>query len=695
MNTRLKTMIASRLHLSSSSVTLTCILRFLVATPLLLPGAAKAEDAAACRAEVEKGPVLVDATCVDPQFNKPVIDSRTTLSEPYAIYKVSGHFEGTGAKFNIYLPPKENWKGRFFQLVYPVSDGNANEETLRFGLNGGAYTVQTVSTGGYRSDAAAAKFAKTIARKYYGEKDKRIYGYVYGGSGGSYQTIGAIENTKGVWDGAVPFVIGTETSIPNNFFIRTFARLVLKAKAQRISDAMGPGGNGDPYAYLNEVEVAALKEVTALGVPLRGWDNTSYLLGLNDPRGLFGFEDMVKAADKTYADDFWSKPGYLGTEKSPLGELIRAARVRQATEIEGVTRDEKGTPTGFRLVENPSKPADPIFDATIGGADGTELALKGSIDFASGMYTLLPGNSDQALAAIVNGAKVKLDNSWPLALTTYHRHQVPSDGSFTTWNQFKNPNGSPIYPQRPLEVAKMISLGVSGGGTHSGKINGKVIVIGNLLDVDAYPWHGDWYSKRVKAALGDKYEDNFRLWYNDHADHLDGSVIASGPVDTQWVRLVNYVGIVQQAVLDVSRWVEQSVAPPPSSNYVVSEGQVSVDPAARGRHGIQPTVTLTSGGKTRVKIRAGTTINLEGRVEVPPGAGEIANVDWSQTGMDEFSAAPLTKAHQREMMVKTTMTYSTPGTYYPVLRATANREGDPSLKVRYVRNLARIRVDVE
>lgn len=176
---------------------------------------------------------------------------------------------------------------------------------------------------------------------------------------------------------------------------------------------------------------------------------------------------------------------------------------------------------------------------------------------------------------------------------------------------------------------------------------------------------------------------------------MDGSVIASGPVDTQWVRLVNYVGIVEQAVRDVSRWVEDGVAPPSSTNYVVRDGQVAVEATAKARRGIQPTVTLTSGGKTRLTIKAGTTIRLEGRIEVPAGAGEIANIYWSQSGKDDFSPAPLPKAHQKALTVKTSMTFTTPGTYYPVLRITANREGDPSLTVRGVRNLARIRVDVE
>ena len=128
---------AAKLRSSISSPAVSYrLLSLLIATPALLPVAAHAAEAVVCRSEVEQGPILIDATCTDPKFNKTIIDSTTTLTEPYAIHKVSGHFEGTTAKFNIYLPPEENRKGRFYRLVYPLTDGNANEEALRLGLNG-------------------------------------------------------------------------------------------------------------------------------------------------------------------------------------------------------------------------------------------------------------------------------------------------------------------------------------------------------------------------------------------------------------------------------------------------------------------------------------------------------------------------------------------------------------------------------
>lgn len=150
--------------------------------------------------------IWVTAKCVDPLYNRPVIDSESDETAPVPHHKVSGHFEGTDKKFNFYFPPKKQWQGRLFNLVYPLQDENATDVTISFGADSGAYTVQT-NGGGYRVDAAAVKFSKTVAAKYY-VTSKRIYGYIYGGSGGSYQTIGAIENTSGVWDGAVPYIPG-------------------------------------------------------------------------------------------------------------------------------------------------------------------------------------------------------------------------------------------------------------------------------------------------------------------------------------------------------------------------------------------------------------------------------------------------------------------------------------------------------
>lgn len=641
------------------------------------------------------GIMFITQDCIDPQFDRPVIDSREDVKSPVLTHRVSGHFEGTDVKFSFFFPPKAQWKGRFFHKVYPLGDGSVPDSVIKFGADSGAYTVDTVSPSGYRANAAAAKFSKVVAGKYYGLPVSQIRGYIYGGSGGSYLTVAAAENSSGVWDGAVPFVIGVPTSIPTNFFVRAFARLVLEDKAPHIADAMRPGGSGDPFAGLDATQAAVLAEVTAMGVPLRGWDNYAYILGLNDPQGLLGFANTVKNIDPGYADDFWRKPGYLGTEKSALGNLVRRAKIDRVVSVQKIDRDSAGKPLRLHLAGLPHFKNSAWLDFTLEGAEEGSRKLLGSLDAEHGIIILAAQNQSDTLNTLENGTRIRVDNRWAIALTSYHRHQVPASGGFTVWDQFRHADGSPRYSQRPQEVGPVISAGVSGGGSYTGKINSRMIVIANALDVDAYPWHADWYGRRLKAGEAGQYDAKVRIWLNDNADHLDGSVVASGSVDNQFVRLIDYNGILEQAVRDVSAWVENDVAPPRSTQYALNNGQVSLPADASVRQGIQPVVKLTSRSGERIVAKVGQHITLVGDISVPPSAGKIVKTEWSQTGNDDFLDAPLPQQPSETLSVHKTFVYSKPGTYYPVLRVISQREGDGTTEFTRVGNLARVRVIVE
>jgi len=641
------------------------------------------------------GIMFITQDCIDPQFDRPVIDSREDVKSPVLTHRVSGHFEGTDVKFSFFFPPKAQWKGRFFHKVYPLGDGSVPDSVIKFGADSGAYTVDTVSPSGYRANAAAAKFSKVVAGKYYGLPVSQIRGYIYGGSGGSYLTVAAAENSSGVWDGAVPFVIGVPTSIPTNFFVRAFARLVLEDKAPHIADAMRPGGSGDPFAGLDATQAAVLAEVTAMGVPLRGWDNYAYILGLNDPQGLLGFANTVKNIDPGYADDFWRKPGYLGTEKSALGNLVRRAKIDRVVSVQKIDRDSAGKPLRLHLAGLPHFKNSAWLDFTLEGAEEGSRKLLGSLDAEHGIIILAAQNQSDTLNTLENGTRIRVDNRWAIALTSYHRHQVPASGGFTVWDQFRHADGSPRYSQRPQEVGPVISAGVSGGGSYTGKINSRMIVIANALDVDAYPWHADWYGRRLKAGEAGQYDAKVRIWSNDNADHLDGSVVASGSVDNQFVRLIDYNGILEQAVRDVSAWVENDVAPPRSTQYALNNGQVSLPADASVRQGIQPVVKLTSRSGERIVAKVGQHITLVGDISVPPSAGKIVKTEWSQTGNDDFLDAPLPQQPSETLSVHKTFVYSKPGTYYPVLRVISQREGDGTMEFTRVGNLARVRVIVE
>jgi hypothetical protein len=591
---------------------------------VLVPAGAASAAAPDCTATQPGGPVWVTADCVDPTYANPVIDAESDETSPVVHHRVSGHFEGTNIEFNIYLPPADQWKGRFFQYTYPTAftpeedTSNATDRAIGFAVASGGYAVQagnaSVSTG-YRHTAAAAKFAEKVAADYYHSGNDKIYGYLYGPSGGSYQTIGAAENTTGVWEGFVPMVLGVPMAGPYTFFIRAMARLVLADKAEQISDAVLPGGSGDPYAGLDEAEEAMLRELTSFGVPLRGWENPDYLLGLSAPDGLLGFGAIIRGIDPTYADDFWTKPGYLGTEQSPLGDAVRAA-----------------------------------------------LAEAGDTT----------------------------DNRWDIAIRSYYRHQVPpaSDG-YSNFDQFRNPDGTPKYPQRQLLVGPLIFSGVSGGAAYNGEITGKMIVVDNLYDVDALPVYADWYAQRVRASLGPSdFRDNFRLFYNDRADHLDAPVAG-----VRATYLVNWYGMVEQALRDLSVWVERGVPAPRSTRYDIEDSQVVVPGNAAVRRGIQPTVDLSvRGGADRVDVAAGQTVTFRAKVQTPPDGGGVVVAEWDFEGTGSYTDVSV-GSPKRTAQLRSAYTYDTPGVYYAALRVTAQRDGVPS-EFTQLLNLDRVRIVV-
>lgn len=114
------------------------------------------------------------------------------------------------------------------------------------------------------------------AAKYYDVDPKDIYGYVYGGSGGSFVTIRALENTYGVWQGGVPFVQAWMYSMPNTQSLEWLAGLVLGDKITQIADAVNPGGSGDSFAGLSDTEAHVLHEVLDSELPSRSLEILRY-----------------------------------------------------------------------------------------------------------------------------------------------------------------------------------------------------------------------------------------------------------------------------------------------------------------------------------------------------------------------------------------------------------------------------------
>jgi hypothetical protein len=221
-----------------------------------------------------------------------------------------------------------------------------------------------------------------------------------------------------------------------------------------------------------------------------------------------------------------------------------------------------------------------------------------------------------------------------------------------------------------------------------------MIVVQNLMDEAAYPCQADDYRRLVEAALGPRVDDHYRVWFVDHAMHGEPTVMPGDPHPVRTTRVVGFQGVLQQALRDLADWVERGLAPPPSTSYEVVDGQVAVPAAARARKGIQPIVTLTANGGPRAEASVGEAVEFCGVAEVPPGAGTVVAAEWDFDGAGDYPVSePGVDGDLSRVTVTTSYAFTGPGTYFPVLRVTAQRQGDPKAYGR-IQNLARVRVVV-
>jgi hypothetical protein len=222
-----------------------------------------------------------------------------------------------------------------------------------------------------------------------------------------------------------------------------------------------------------------------------------------------------------------------------------------------------------------------------------------------------------------------------------------------------------------------------------------MIMLSSLLDVQAFPWPADWYKKQVESLRGSAAIDaDYRLWFMDNSDHdpLSGS---SGPAATH---IVPYVGELEQALLDLDRWVKDGTAPAASTTYTVDpDTQVHVTGTAAERNGVQPTVTLTAGknGTDHVDVATGKTVTLAAKAQVPPGAGKIVRIEWDFDGTGKYAQKSSIGTPAATKTATTTHSFTKPGTYFVTVRITADRDGNAKDPYHQVQNLARARVVVK
>lgn len=664
----------------------------------------------------------------DPLYTTPYVDIDEWRDRPVRHRYIHGGFEGTECRFSFYLPPEEDYEGRFFQMLLPHSGvetagitplhATMLADPIPFTMDSGAYLVESnqgrmasypyedSTINGFRASAAVAEYSRVLAAEIYGEH--RPYGYVFGGSGGAYKTFACIENCPGVWDGAVPFVPPSPMSIPYMFTVQGHALRLLRDRLTDIVDAVEPGGSGDMYDGLNSEEREALAEVTRMGFPVKAWFSLEGVaptyMGM-----LSIFLDNMHNWDPGYFQDFWTIPGYLG--QNPPASLT-GARIKHRTRISRVLKVREASKLGLTVSMSAK-----IADSQGGGPAAIELeempegnlhgntitltsgAATGNVLYVSGVAgdLLLIGYGEEnarGTAGMKTGDEVIIDNGTYLAIQTYHRHQIPSP-DYYVWDQFRSA-GLPVYPQRP-EILGPRYVKHSNGTVQSGRFEGKMIAVASAMDEIAFPWHADWYHQRVKEALGPRLDDHFRIWYVEHGMHSAPSVKPGGRRPVPTTRLVDYRGVVQQALRYISDWVEKGLAPPASTVYQVADGQVVLRPAAVERRSVQPLVAMKANGSMWAEVAVGEAVEFSAVIEVPQDAGRVAGAKWDFEASGEYPVVEQFDDYNRapfSVTLTATYAFSEPGTYFPAVLATSQRQADFGTPFCQADNLARVRVVV-
>ncbi len=650
---------------------------------------------------------------------------------------VHGGFPGKSVKFSLCFPEKDKYTGRFFHYLSPFPGPDeemasltrtGQNDHIAFALENGAYFIESnmgsaQQFGGspeprrvWKASAAVAEFSRKLAKEMY-ETEQRPVGIVYGGSGGGYKTMACIENTD-AWEGAVPFVIGSPASLPNTITMRVQGQRALRHAFGKIIDNIDAGGCGDMYAGLTEDEAAMLREITAMGEPPLSWYVEA--AGRIDPGSLPVLTPGVKASDPTYFQEFWTVPGYEGAD--PNSGAARDRFVLRAHVVAcGVSDDAKedgGLPSGGNGVDDAWKKQ----LASSGGAwleidaqpqnpdqymDGTNITFPGTA--AEGKTLLLStltrepetgrslitfgaaygaDRASDVMALLKPGDAVLLDNSDYVAVQSYYRHQVPEELDFHAWDQFRNPDGTPKTPQRPF-----MGKGFTGTGTvQDGEIQGKVLQIQALTDESTCPWCAHWYREQVQKA---GKLDNMRTYFFQRCMHGDSTAMGNSMV-------VNYLGGLYQALLDVSNWVMTGKAPLDTTKYTCVDNQVAVEPDASKRCGMQAGIVLTANGEKCLHVKAGEAFTLRAEATLPENAGAVVAMDYDfhddrniPAATPVFDVKGTFTLTDKGAISELTWHYDVPGTYFAAARVATQREGRTDDLFTRVLNLDRVRVIVE
>lgn len=682
-------------------------------------------DSAQQLAFTDSGGRTIPYTEVKAHF--PATNTRTTL--PPGVYH-----SATLNRHDVVwrFPAKKFWRNRSFQQTYPVPGAgplDLNEVDLEFAFTNGAFIVKVNPgnpNGGYRVNAAATKLAKAYANQLYGNSAP-VYSYLWGQSGGSVQAFGAAEGTTGVWAGVIPCVIATTGLIAHSFQWQAhYALAVPLDKRAEVRQAAEVGSGRSIYDPLNAEQRSVLDELLRGGFPRLGLGTALSLElptggqipvgdatvgafvgpfpGVAGPSLVFGpGHGDLRRLDPAYEDDFWSKPGYAGADPP---SYLAAAKVDGFATITEIIRDAQGVPTALKFDPATVPPLGSIGAANLQhyvyDADGRtrtidysdpanpKFTLTGTLDATTSTLVLASNtsvppstaNSPVLLDALTVGGKIRINNRFFLAYVYYPRHSILDNGN-PAYDQYKDKNGKPKYPQRELQTADLGNFRTIGGITETGYLKTKTMIMENLEDANSYPYVAGFYTQQVRKTLGNRKADEmYRVYYQEHAGHSNGGLVQ---------------GVFNQMLLDLIAWAERGVPAKPSSRYMIDPITQVVQPLnAVDRRGLQPVVNLTANGGDRAEVGILQPVNLSANVQMPPETGKIIQFSWSvqRQGVPAISEpATVLDAPKEEVAVNRTMSFAEPGEYLVSLNASGDRNGTAGTTTE-VKNLDRVRVVV-
>jgi hypothetical protein len=676
-------------------------------------------------------PLIVDDECADPYFNADRFVIASTerhtfagVGGPIPYTEVKGHFPARDTRLDplpagalsspslrqqdyvIRIPDKAHFRNRTMQIQHPVTPESIVDNRLAF--TNGAMSVNHVnagpgnSSGHWRHSAAATKIAEGLARKMFGGTGK-IHSYYWGCSGGGQMAQAAAEGQSGVWDGIIVVCPATRGNPAHAFQWQGHFLLALSEEKRARLIALRAVGNGvDASDGLSEPEMALLNEglnaeersvlaeLLAAGYPL---DELNTFMMLSPPVGT----SEIFRLDPTYEDDFWSKPGYAGSNPPAY---LAAAKMDGLATITAVTRDAAGTVTSLQL-DPATIPPVPVPTASPIGTTGQRFyvyaadgrtrvtdpgqlsdaygALSAKLDRATGVLTLAADNSPVLLAALTPGAKIRVTNRFLLAAYFYPRHTIVP--GYDHYDQYRNADGSPKYPQRAFNVADVTTVNQGAGVLSLGDIKSKVMLFQNLADFLAFPSWVAGYANVIEEKLGKaKADQMLRTYYQERGGHTNGGIVG---------------GIFNQALLDMMAWAEQGVPPKPSSHWTfeLPQTQVILSSDAAVRKGLQPVVNLRVNGSDHARVKVNQAVSLASSLAMPPETGKIVQYNWTYgTATDAVVLAEPAE----KIDVSRIVSFTAPGDYIIRLTAHGQRDGltNPADQT-LARNYNEVRVTVD